>query len=95
MFKMLENIRKNVADALTYYEMDFLVNIREFKDLLNRENVYFFLLILVIFLDRVSKNIIIQNFDGNSYYVNDYINLDLIWNIGIGFGILAPINIDL
>ena len=71
--------------------MDFLVNIREFKkDLLNRENVYFFLLILVIFfLDRVSKNIIIQNFDGNSYYVNDYINLDLIWNIGIGFGILS------
>ena len=25
----------------------------------------------------------------NTYYVNDYINFDLIWNIGIGFGLLS------
>ena len=71
--------------------MDFLVYIREFKkDLLNRENIFFFLFILAIFfIDRVSKNIIISNFSESSYFVNDYINLDLIWNIGIGFGILS------
>ena len=33
--------------------------------------------------------LIISNFNGNNYYVNDYINFDLIWNIGIGFGFLS------
>ena len=41
------------------------------------------------FLDRYTKLLILDNFSENTYYLNDYINLDLIWNIGIGFGFLS------
>ena len=45
---------------------------------------------LTIFsLDRFSKEIIINNYSNNTYFINEYINLDLIWNTGIGFGILS------
>ena len=33
--------------------------------------------------------LILNNLSENTYYLNDYINLDLIWNIGIGFGFLS------
>ena len=33
--------------------------------------------------------LIINKFNQSSYYVNDFINLDLIWNTGIGFGIFS------
>jgi|TARA_Y100000389_G_scaffold59007_1_gene55025 signal peptidase II len=55
-----------------------------------KSNLYFLLLIIIIFsLDRVTKNIVIKNFIDNIFYFNDFINLDLIWNIGIGFGLLS------
>ena len=41
------------------------------------------------FLDRYTKLLILDNFSENTYYYNDYINLDLIWNIGIGFGFFS------
>ena len=41
------------------------------------------------FLDRYTKLLILNNFNENSYYLNDFLNLDLIWNIGIGFGLLS------
>ena len=71
--------------------MSLLDNLRvRTKDLLNKESIYFFLLILSTFIfDRVSKNYIIKNFSDTSYYINDYININLIWNIGIGFGFLS------
>ena len=40
-------------------------------------------------LDRISKIEIINNFSENTYYINDFINFDLIWNTGIGFGLLS------
>jgi len=44
---------------------------------------------LVIFaFDRYTKLIVINNFSEQNYFVNDYINFDLIWNTGIGFGLL-------
>ena len=43
----------------------------------------------MFFLDRYSKLFILNNFTEDTYYFNDYINLDLIWNIGIGFGLLS------
>ena len=65
------------------------------KNLIKLENVYYLSLILIIFsLDRLSKKTIINNFSDNTYFINDYINLDLIWNTGIGFGILST-NSDL
>ena len=71
--------------------MNFLINLNEVKkDLLKKENFYYLTIVFTIFfLDRLSKLKIIGNFNENTYYVNDYINFDLIWNIGIGFGLLS------
>ena len=55
----------------------------------NRTNVISILMITSIFLiDRFSKiKVINYILDKNSsIYVNDYLNLDLVWNTGIGFG---------
>ena len=43
----------------------------------------------IFIFDRVSKNYIINNFSDFTYYINDFINVNLIWNIGIGFGFLG------
>jgi signal peptidase II len=54
------------------------------------ENFYYLIFIIIIFFtDRISKVKIINLLNENTYYVNDYINFDLIWNIGIGFGFLS------
>ena len=71
--------------------MNFLIVSKEFKNnILKIDNLFFFIFSTIIFfLDRLSKLKIINNFDEAPYYVNDYINFDLIWNIGIGFGLLS------
>ena len=68
-----------------------LFNLKEKKEiLLKKENIFFLIIITIIFvLDRYSKFNVIKNFNERTYFVNDYINLDLIWNIGIGFGLLS------
>ena len=54
-----------------------------------KENILmFFLIILIFFLDRYSKTFILSNLNENLIYINDFINFDLIWNTGIGFGFL-------
>ena len=48
------------------------------------------LVALVFFLDRISKiKIINHQLDNDRVYINDFINLDLVWNTGIGFGLLS------
>ena len=71
--------------------MNLLANLEEMKNyFFKKENILYFLFILIIFfLDRLSKREIINNFNENVYFINNYINLDLIWNIGIGFGFLS------
>tara|TARA_B100001057_G_C22830758_1_gene943315 strand:+ start:1297 stop:1806 length:510 start_codon:yes stop_codon:yes gene_type:complete len=71
--------------------MNFLTNLKARKNsFFKKENIYYFILVIIIFIfDRFSKSKIISNFNENSYYVNNFINLDLIWNIGIGFGFLS------
>ncbi len=55
-----------------------------------KENILmFFLIILVFFLDRYSKNFMLSNLNENLIYINDFINFDLVWNTGIGFGFLS------
>ena len=55
-----------------------------------KENILmFFLIILVFFLDRYSKIFMLSNLNENLIYINDFINFDLIWNTGIGFGFLS------
>ena len=58
--------------------------------IIKKENMYFLVIILLtFFLDRYSKFFILENFIGDTYYINDFINLDLVWNTGIGFGIFS------
>ena len=60
------------------------------KKVIKIENFYFLLIILLIFsIDRYSKIKIINNYSNQSFYLNDFVNFDLIWNTGIGFGILS------
>ena len=71
--------------------MTILSNFKNKKDdIFKKENIYFLIIIfMVFFLDRISKIKILANFGESVYFVNDYLNFDLIWNIGIGFGIMS------
>ena len=71
--------------------MYFYKKLLEKKIILIRpENLYNLLVVFVIFLlDRITKIEIIKKVNSNPFYINDYINLDLIWNTGIGFGLLS------
>ena len=71
--------------------MNFLINLKEKKkNFLKKENIIYFTLIFIIFfVDRYSKLIVIDNLNNSAYYINDFINVDLTWNIGIGFGLLS------
>ena len=71
--------------------MNLLANLKEIKNyFLKKENIYyFFLIITIFFLDRYTKFQIINNFNENIYFVNNFINIDLIWNTGISFGLLS------
>ena len=68
-----------------------MINLKEIKNkIFIKNNIYWLVVILIIFFfDRYSKIFILNNFTKNTYYLNDYINLDLVWNIGIGFGLLS------
>ena len=59
------------------------------KKYLNLSNVIsIFIIIISFILDRISKNYII-NSDLNNIFITDYLNLNLVWNTGIGFGLFA------
>ena len=66
-----------------------MISLREINNkIITKENFYFLIIVLLIFsLDRYSKIEIIDNFSENSFYINDFINFDLVWNTGIGFGL--------
>ena len=68
-----------------------MIDLKEIKNnILKKENFYFLLIILIIFiLDRYSKIQIIKDFDDPVIYINEFLNFDLIWNTGIGFGLLS------
>ena len=59
--------------------------------ILKRENIYFLIFILIIFfLDRYSKNLILSLLENEKYlFINNYLNLNLVFNTGIGFGLLS------
>ena len=58
----------------------------------NKKKIYLFIFVLVLFaIDRISKILILKNFINNSLseiYFNSFLNFSLVWNSGIGFGIL-------
>lgn len=61
-------------------------------NMMNKKKIYLFIFVLVLFIiDRVSKILILKNFLNNSsseIYINSFLNFSLVWNSGIGFGIL-------
>ena len=72
------------------FKMNFLKNLFQIKKFyFKKENFFLLIFILILFLiDRYSKLIVIENFSDKSYFLNDFTNLALIWNTGIGFGLL-------
>ena len=69
----------------SFYEIGDIKNL-----IFRKQNILFALIILIIFfIDRISKINVINNFSENSYFINSFTNLDLIWNVGIGFGFLS------
>ena len=68
-----------------------MINPKEIKNkIITKNNLYCLCVISIIFfLDRYTKLFIINNFTENTYYLNNYINLDLVWNTGIGFGLFS------
>ena len=51
------------------------------------------IVVSVFLLDRISKIKVINiQSDNNKNFINDFINIDLIWNTGIGFGLLSSDN---
>ena len=71
-----------------------MIHLNEIKNKINKKEYFYYLsIILIIFiLDRYSKIKIIQNFNDKTFYVNDFLNLDLTWNTGVGFGLFSSTN---
>tara|TARA_B100000900_G_C20524338_1_gene693541 strand:+ start:262 stop:762 length:501 start_codon:yes stop_codon:yes gene_type:complete len=71
--------------------MNFLHNLQNIKkDFFNKESfVHLLIIVIIFFSDRLSKAKILKDFSEDTFFVNDFINFDLIWNIGIGFGLLS------
>ena len=60
---------------------------------LDKKIIYYFLISLSIFaLDRISKIYVIniaEKFGQVDIYINQFLNIILVWNSGIGFGLLS------
>ena len=71
----------------TWTSLIFMRNL-SFKKII----IYFLILITIFFLDRASKLYILNIFEKENVvdiYVNNFLNIILIWNSGIGFGLLS------
>ena len=68
-----------------------MISLKDIKNnIFKKENFYFLIIIILTFsIDRYSKIKIINNFSDTRFYLNDFLNLDLLWNTGIGFGLLS------
>ena len=71
-----------------------MIDPKEIKNkIITKKNLYCLFSIIIIFsLDRYAKLFILNNFTENPYYLNDYININLVWNSGIGFGLFSSSN---
>tara|TARA_B100000123_G_scaffold266068_1_gene237835 strand:- start:366 stop:857 length:492 start_codon:yes stop_codon:yes gene_type:complete len=61
------------------------------KKIFKKENIYFlFFIFIIFFLDRYSKNLILNLLENEKYFfINNYLNLNLVFNTGIGFGFFS------
>ena len=62
-----------------------------FSSILTKNYFFCFLIIVLSFaLDRISKIKIIEHqLTNNNTYINDFINFNLVWNTGVGFGLFS------
>jgi len=69
--------------------MNIFKNIR--NKIFTKDKIISLIITILIFtIDRISKvQIIKHQLNNNSFYINDYLNFDLIWNTGIGFGLFS------
>ena len=69
--------------------MNISRNVR--KKIFSKETIIpFFSFFLVFIFDRSTKlSIVNHQLNNPSLFVNDYLNLELVWNTGIGFGLLS------
>ena len=68
-----------------------MITLKEIKnEIFKKENFYFLIIILFIFsIDRYSKIKIINDLSETGFYLNNFLNFDLLWNTGIGFGLMS------
>ncbi len=68
-----------------------MIDLKEIKNKITiKKNLYFFIIIFsIFFLDRYSKSVILDDFSDSVLYLNDFLNFDLVWNTGIGFGLFS------
>jgi signal peptidase II len=71
--------------------MNFIsIQLNKIKPLIRKENLFFIISIVIIFvIDRYSKFKILNHFNEEIFYINNFININLTWNTGIGFGLLS------
>ena len=75
----MENINKLKKNNFSFVLRDYLLSAS--------------IVILCFLVDRISKIKIIEFQEYNrSYYVNDFVNFDLVWNTGIGFGLFSSLS---
>ncbi len=67
------------------------IDAKNFKPSNFKNYILFLIIVISIFLlDRISKIKVINSLgDNNKNFINEFINIDLIWNTGIGFGLLS------
>jgi len=59
------------------------------KEFDKKNLIVLLIIIFLFFIDRISKIKIINQINDSNIFINDFINFDLVWNTGIGFGILS------
>ena len=71
--------------------MNVVKKLNSVSSLLEKKNLICFLIVILTFsFDRISKiKIIDHQTENNQIYINDFINFDLVWNTGIGFGFFS------
>ena len=71
--------------------MNVVKKFNSLSSLLEKNNLICFLIVILTFsFDRISKiKIIDYQTENSQIYINDFVNLDLVWNTGIGFGFFS------
>ncbi len=72
-------------------KMNVVKKLNSISSLLEKKNLICFLIVILIFsFDRISKiKIIDHQTENTQVYINNFVNFDLVWNTGIGFGLLS------